>query len=133
NLEVPPADQLTVAGNACGPAALLTAFRTGNAHWQRAAAAVPGANDGARLRSMIHTLGRRESSHLPGRARWSKNGISVADLSDMANEMTAGQFLPRLDHEILFLQPRETPEQLLRRTHRRLEASLAKGFPPVVS
>ena len=43
-----PANQLVVAGNACGPAALLNAFRFGNADWQRRVR-LAGATDKERL------------------------------------------------------------------------------------
>lgn len=55
------------------------------------------------------------------------------DLRDMANEMCAGKFLPLINEEVFFLKHRETPEKLLRRVHQRLDTSLAKGLPPVLS
>jgi hypothetical protein len=128
NPAAPPVNQLVI-----GPAALLTAFRSGNVHWQRAADAMPGADDKERLRHIIRTRGNIRSAHLPGRARWSRDGVSVADLCDIANELTSGLYLPRLDHEVLFAAPGERPDQLLSRVHRRFEGSLAKGFPPVLS
>jgi hypothetical protein len=128
-----PANQLAVSGNACGPAALLNAFRFGNSHWQRASNAVQGSTERERMLGIIRTAGMRPSKHLPGRPRWSRRGVGVADLRDMANEMTAGLYLPQLAEEVFFLQPRETPEQLLRHCHRRLESSLAKGLPPILS
>jgi len=133
NLSAAPVDQLSIAGNACGPAALLAAFRFGNTHWQRAAEAVPGTDDKSRLRSIIQTRGTVASAHIPGRIRWSRSGVNVADLCDIANEMCLGQALPRLDQEVFFLKPGETPELLLKRVHRRLATSLEKGFPPVIS
>jgi len=128
-----PANQLAVAGNACGPTALLNAFRFGNPDWQRASDAVAGACDRERILSIIREIGMRPSKHVPGHPRWSRRGVSVADLQDMANEMTAGKFLPLVSDEVFFLRPRETPEKLLRRVHQRLETSLAKGLPPIVS
>ena len=128
-----PVNQLVVAGNACGPAALLNAFRFGNPDWQRASNAVAGANDRERILTIIREIGMRPSKQTPGRARWSRRGVNVADLHDMADEMTAGHMLPHLSDETFFLLPRETPETLLRRVHRRLETSLAKGLPPVLS
>ena len=127
------ANQLAVAGNACGPAALLNAFRFGNPKWQRASNAVAGGNDRERMLRMIREIGMRPSGHMTGRARWGRRGVSVADLKDMANEMTRSQFLPQLEEEVFFLKPGETPPQLLRRVHRRLETSLASGLPPVLS
>jgi len=128
-----PANQLAVSGNACGPAALLNAFRFGNPHWQRAADAVTGNNDRERIFTIIRELGMRPSKNLPGRPRWNRRGVGVADLKDMANEMTRAYYMPQLGDEVFFIKPRESPEKLLRRVHHRLEGSLAKGFPPVIS
>ena len=128
-----PANQLVVAGNACGPAALLNAFRCGNSAWQRASAAISGSTDKERLLTIIRISGMRPSRNIPGHPRWSRRGVSVADLTDMANELTAGQYLPPISSEMLFLQPRESPENLLHRVYQRLDTSLAKGLPPVIS
>ena len=133
NLSAVAADQLVVAGNACGPAALLNAFRCGNTDWQRASAALAGANDKERILEIIREVGMRPSKQTPDRPRWSRRGVSVADLCDMANEMVQGRFLPPLSAEVLFPTPGETPEKHLRRVYQRLATSLAKGLPPVVS
>ena len=128
-----PANQLSVSGNACGPTALLNAFRFGNKDWRRALDGVSGNNDRERILSIIREIGMRPSKHFPGRARWSRGGVSVADLKDMANEMTLGKFLPQLSDEVFFPKAGESPEKLLRRVHSRLETSLRKGFPPILS
>ena len=133
DLSAVAANQLLVAGNACGPAALLNAFRFGNPDWQRASQALAGATDKERLLTIIREIGMRPSQHALGHPRWSRRGVSVADLRDMANEMIAGQYLPQLSEEVFFLEPRETPEKLLRRVYQRVDTSLAKGLPPVVS
>ncbi len=133
NPSAPPANQLSVSGNACGPTALLNAFRFGSPQWQRAADAVTGKNDRERIFTIIREIGMRPSKHLPGRPRWNRRGVGVADLRDMANEMTLGHYMPPLHDEVFFIKPRETPEKLLRRVHHCLEGSLAKGFPPVIS
>lgn len=132
-MQASPANQLTVAGNACGPAALLNAFRFSNKDWQRALTDIHGNNDRERILRIIRAIGMRPSKHTPGHARWSRRGVSVADLKDMANEMCIGKFLPLISEEVFFLQPGETPEKLLRRVHRRLSTSLVKGLPPVIS
>lgn len=133
NATAVPVNQFVVAGNACGPAALLNAFRFGNLDWQRACAALAGDSDKERLLHMIREIGMRPSKHLPGHPRWSRRGVGVADLRDMADEMTQGRYLPLLGSEVFFTGPRETPAKLLRRVYQRLETSLAKGLPPVVS
>ncbi len=132
-LEAPAVNQLAVSGNACGPAALLNAFRSGNKDWARAFGAVKGTNDRERILTVIRGVGMRPSAHAPGVARWSRRGVNVADLRDMANETTAGLFLPSLSEEVFFRQSRETPERLLARIHQRFAKSLAKGLPPVLS
>lgn len=128
-----PVNQLSIAGNACGPAALLTAYRFGNENWQRAGGSIAGENDKQRLSYVIRNVAMRPSRHLGGRPRWSKSGVNVADLCDISNELTAGQYLPQVRYEILFLKPRESQEKLLRRVHDRFAESLAKGLPPVIS
>lgn len=128
-----PANQLVVSGNACGPAALLNAFRFGNSDWQRASDAIHGKTDRERILTIIREIGMRPSKHVPGRPRWSRSGISLADLRDMAAEMTTGKFLPHISEEVFFLKPGESPHKLLRRVHQRLEHSLAKGLPPILS
>lgn len=133
NMAAVPADQLAVAGNACGPAALLNAFRFGNTAWQRASNAIAGENDKQRILTIIREIGMRPSKSVPGHPRWSRRGVSLADLRDMANEMVSGHYLPQFSQEVFFLKPKESPEKLLRRVHQRLEKSLAKGLPPVVS
>ena len=133
NRSATPANQLLVSGNACGPAALLNAFRFGNTDWQRASDALGGDNDKDRIYKIIREIGMRPSKHVTGHPRWSRRGVSVADLRDMANEMTLGKYLPQLGEEVLFLRSRETPEKLLGRVHKILDTSLAKGFPPILS
>ena len=128
-----PANQLVVAGNACGPTALLNAFRFGNPDWQRASNAIAGDTDKQRIYSIIRESGMRPSHSIKGRPRWSRKGVNLADLHDIANELTRGHFLPLTSEEVLFLKPGETQEKLLRRVHSRFETSLAKGLPPVIS
>ena len=128
-----PVNQLPVVGNACGPAALLNAFRFGDKDWQRASNSITGKNDRERVLTIIREIGMRPSASVPGRPRWSRRGVNVSDLRDMANEMSAGHYLPQVGDEICFIKPRETPEKLLRRLHGRLNTSLAKGLPPILS
>ncbi len=127
------ADQLAVAGNACGPTALLNSLRFGSEAWQRPADALSGESSKQKIYTIIREYGMRPSKSIPGRPRWSRKGVNLADLRDIANEMARGQYLPLVTEEILFATPRESPAKLLRRTHARLEKSLAKGLPPIVS
>ncbi|MCW1883207.1 hypothetical protein OKA04_00600 [Luteolibacter flavescens] len=73
------------------------------------------------------------SATLKGRKRWTNAGINVEDLVVATNEMTRPLYLPAVAQDDLFMRKGEKPEALLRRTHQRLEKSLAKGVPPVLS
>jgi hypothetical protein len=128
-----PANQLDISGNACGPAALLSSFRCGNAVWQKAAAALPGENDRAQLRHWIRHHGLRPSETLKGRTRWTTAGINVEDLVTAVNEMNRPLYLPAIGHDGLFRQGKETPSKLLQRSRERMQRSLEKGIPPILS
>ena len=128
-----PANQLDISGNACGPAALLSSFRCGNAAWQKAAAALPGEDDRAQLRHWIRYHGLRPSETLKGRTRWTTAGINVEDLVTAVNEMNRPLYLPAIGHDGLFRQGKETPAKLLQRSRERMQRSLEKGIPPILS
>lgn len=133
NAAAAPVNQLSISGNACGPAALLASFRCGNEAWQRASAALAGNTDREQLRDWIRRHGMQPSDTLKGRRRWSANGINVEDLVVAANEMNRPLFLPPLALDDLFLRPGEKPGALLRRTRERFDRSLEKGIPPILS
>jgi hypothetical protein len=133
NSQAVPANQLVVSGNACGPTALLNAFRFGSPAWQRASDAITGETDRQRIHTVIREAGMRPSNSITGRPRWSRKGVNLMDLCDIGNELTHGHYLPLMSQEVLFLKPRENQNKLLARVHRRFATSLAKGLPPVVS
>jgi len=128
-----PVNQLAISGNACGPAALLASFRCGNDAWQRAASSLAGTTDKEQLGLWIRRHGLQPSATLKGRKRWTNAGINVEDLVAATNEMTRPLYLPAVTQENLFLRSGEQPAALLRRTHQRLEKSLSKGIPPLLS
>lgn len=133
NSQAVPANQLAVSGNACGPTALLNAFRFGSPAWQRASDAIAGETDKQRIYTVIRESGMRPSSSIKGRPRWSRKGVNLVDLCDIGNELTRGHFLPLLSQEVLFVKPGESQAKLLGRVHQRFETSLAKGLPPIIS
>lgn len=133
NLDAMPFNQLELAGNACGPAALLNSYRFGKPAWRKLSEEPPGISDRERIRTIARGPAMRESSSLPGRARWSRNGINLTDLKDVANELGEPKGLPRVSEETLFLKPGETQEDFLRRVRSRLATSLGNGFPPILS
>ncbi|MCW1923213.1 hypothetical protein OKA05_11670 [Luteolibacter arcticus] len=128
-----PVNQLSISGNACGPSALLSSFRCGNDAWQRAASSLPGTTDREQLGQWIRRHGLLPSETLRGRKRWTSAGINVEDLVAATNEMTKPLYLPAVSQDDLFLRRGEKREALLRRTHQRLEESLSKGIPPLLS
>jgi hypothetical protein len=121
------ADQLDIAGNACGPTALLNAWRFGSIACQNIAATLPGADDRARLRHLIVHHGGQRSTHMPHRNRWSRRGINAADLTDLANQLMDRHGA----RPVTLIVPQG--KDSLRTTHRQLARSLRRGFPPVVS
>ena len=133
NLQASPANQLDVAGNACGPTALLNAFRFGSPAWQRASAAIAGNTDKQLIYTIIRESGMRPSASIKGRPRWSKNGVNLVDLCDIGNELTRAHVLPLMRQDVLFTQPGESQKKLLTRVHRLFETSLEKGLPPIIS
>ncbi len=134
NPKASPINQRRAYGNACGPASLLNAFQYGSKKWQKVFTAVPGNNSRTRIHYVVKVWGNKPSLHIKGVMRWNpKQGINLLDLTDMANEMRAAHFLPRIKHEILTAKPRESRQDLLRRSHSRMVKSLKKGLPPILS
>ncbi len=127
------ANQLSISGNACGPAALLSSYRCGNESWQKAAASLTGSSDREQIGFWIRTHGLKPSETLRGRKRWTSAGINVEDLITAANEMGRPLYLPVLTHDGLYVQRGEDAQKLLQRTWKRLDTSLEKGVPPLLS
>ena len=133
NLSAKPFNQLDLAWNACGPAALLNSYRFGNPAWRKISEEPPGLSDRERIRAIARGPAMRESSSLPGRARWSRNGINISDLRDVANEIARPAYLPALSNSTLVISPIESREAHLRRVHAKLARSLSEGIPPILS
>lgn len=128
-----PVDQLEVAGNACGPAALLASFRCGSEKWHATPERIPGASDKSKLLYIIRAHGLQPSASLRNRKRWSGDGINVEDLSEIAGELAAIGGLPAPRTRSFLRKGRESPAGQLDRLHDRLRDSLKAGFPPVLS
>ena len=133
NLSAQPFNQLDLAGNACGPAALLNSYRFGKPAWRKLSEEPADLSDRQRIRSIVRGPAMRESASLPGRARWSRNGINISDLRDVSREISAGKMLPQLSNSTLAISPDETQEKHLRRVHSKLAKSLSSGIPPILS
>lgn len=128
-----PVNQLDIAGNACGPAALLCAYRCGSESWRSVSEVIPGKSDKSKLLYIIKAHGLRPSKSLQGRQRWTREGINVEDLSVVAGELAALSAQPKPRMESLLRKGREKPHKLLDRVHDRFRDSLKNGFPPVLS
>lgn len=133
NLGAKPFNQLDLSGNACGPAALLNSSRFGSPAWRKLSETPSDLTDRERIRAIARGPAMRESSSLPGRARWSRAGINLSDLRDVANELARPHSLPPISQQTLFLKPGETQEAHLRRVRSLLARSLDQGFPPILS
>lgn len=125
-MEAAVADQLSLAGNVCGPTAVLNALRHGSASHQAAARAIPGDTDAKQLRDIVLHQGAKGSRHIPQRRRWSRRGINAADLADVTNELLAGHQAPLVRLWI----PQSSDHA--GRFYRRIARSLRAGFPPVI-
>ena len=120
-------DQLAIAGNACGPTALLNAWRFGSPACQSIASSIPGNDDRSQLRHLIVHYGGQRSKHVPQRNRWSRRGINAADLTDIANALMHDQNI----RPVVLVVPQGT--RSLKKTHEQWARSLRRGFPPVIS
>ena len=128
-----PVNQLKVAGNACGPAALLASFRCGSENWRLGSEAIPGDSDRSKLLYIIRAHGHLPSTSLRGRKRWSSGGINAEDLTEIAGELAAAGGQTALEMDSLLRKKRESPERHLDRLHDSLRDSLKRGFPPVLN
>lgn len=133
NPDAGPVNQRVVSGNACGPAALLAAFKAGSDDWQNLAAQLPGTSDRSKLIYMIRAYGLRSSLALKDRRRWTGDGINPEDLTAIAGELAEVLAQPAPRGKTLFLERRQSPERLLQRLHRDLRKSLKNGLPPLIS
>lgn len=127
-MQARPANQLSLASNACGPTALLNALRFGSAPYQKAAASINGSSDREQIRRIILTHGRTASSHIPGQARWTRRGVNAADLTDIARDCC-----PASSHTPTLFIPNSSPQSNLTGIHQKIAQSLRRGFPPIAS
>jgi hypothetical protein len=129
----PPVNQLRTSGNACGPACLLDAFRSGSKKWQASIAQFKGDSDTQKIIGIIKAYGKKGSYLDPKRARWNtRQGVSAQDLVSMANEMRTGMWMGTVKQTLFFPKGRETATVLLHSTHRSLSKALNKGLPPIL-
>lgn len=131
--DAPPANQLHVDGNACGPACLLGAFRAGSDKWRKSISKIDGDSDSKKIRKIILDYARRPSALDPKKARWNgRYGIASPDLVSMANELRSERWMDRVKQEIFFKNTNEKDGSLLKRVHGKLSQSLKKGLPPII-
>jgi len=134
NAKAEPINQRRAYGNGCGPASLLNAFQYGSEKWQKVFTSIPGTNSRTRISYVVRAWGNKPSKHIKGTQRWKpKEGTNLLDLTDMANEMRAPYFLPKIKYKVLSQKNLESRTHLLSRTHKQITQSLKKGLPPIVS
>lgn len=128
-------DQKGNIGNSCGPASLLNAFGSGSAKWQKAFQKIPGSNDSTRIAAVINSWGLSPSSTLPNRKRWERRGgCNFVDLAAMAEDMRKLEWsLTKVQSDLFFAAPGQESLGQLHQAHKRLQKSLKKGLPPILS
>ena len=133
NLSAGPVNQLEIAGNACGPAALLTSVKCGGERWQKLAERLPGETDRSKMLYIIRAHGLKPSTSLRNRKRWTNDGVNMEDLSVIAGELSTLEGLPAPAMAGFLDGSTKKPEKTLRRLHSHLRKSLRRGFPPILS
>jgi hypothetical protein len=128
-----PVDQLAVAGNACGPAAVLTSMRCGGDPWRRIVGKIPGDSDRSKLLYVIKAYGLQPSTRLKNRKRWSPQGINLEDLAAIARELAAAGPAPAPRARPLGPHPGTPSRREVRQAHDAIRDSLKAGFPPVLN
>lgn len=130
---LPAVNQLQTDGNACGPACLLDAFRSGSEKWRQSITKIEGDSDTEKIKKIILTYGKRGSRLDPKKARWNgRYGMNGSDLADIANELRSERWMGTVTQKIFFKTAKKNHHALLKKTHKQLSHSLKKGLPPIV-
>jgi len=133
NLQATALNQQSAYGNGCGPTSLLNAFQFGSRKWQKIFKSTPGNNSRTRINFVVKKWGNKPSNHLKNTLRWNPNaGVTLIDLTDMANEMRNSIFQPKIKYKVLSTK-QESSAALIRSTHSNIAKSLKKGLPPILS
>lgn len=129
----PPVNQLRTDGNACGPACLLDALRSGGPKWRASIARIPGPTDTEQIKAIIRGVGRRGSALDPSRRRWNgRFGVNATDLAAMANDLRSERWMRTVKTSVLFQDEGDSQADLLRKTHKSLASSLKRELPPIL-
>jgi len=129
-----PANQLRVFANSCGPCALYNSYMYGGKKWQKIISNIPREGSREKIRYIVRNYASRPSHYYQNSRRWNaRTGINAKDLTDVANEVIHGHWLPKLSHQTFFQKPREKNTELLKRIHRNLKHSLKKKLPPIAT
>ncbi len=121
-------------GNSCGPCALLNALKFGGAAERAAVAKIPGADDPARVRTLIVTYGNKPDDLRPERKRFEEvRGCTPLGLMEIANDLCRALDLKPVLATACPRANGEAPDHHVRRIYTWLKRSLDDGFPPIVS
>jgi hypothetical protein len=121
-------------GNSCGPCALLNALKFGGAAERAAVAKIPGADDPARVRSLIAAYGNKPSELVPSRKRFEEiRGCTPHEEMEMASDMCRALDLKPVTGTGFGRANGESSAGHVRRIYIWLRRSLDDGFPPIVS
>lgn len=127
--------QSAIGPNACGPTALLYAFKLGRKDMREAYDKLGGSGDSEKLRSIVQTYGARESQTKYHRVRLeAKNGMAPLDLFATASDMlstAATKAAPLLQQTMARKESEAASGSFLARIHESLKRSIANKVPVV--
>jgi hypothetical protein len=118
--------------NACGPVCVVNALALGDAACRKALKGLAGDSPAQRAETVVEKFASKKSRDYGEGKRTRSDGVSCADLTDIAGEVVAkaglraeGQFLDRLEGE--------SDRSFLKRVHELFADGLREGRPPIVS
>lgn len=118
--------------NACGPVCVVNSLSLGDAACQKALKGLAGDSPAERAQTVVERFASKKSRDYGEGKRTRKDGVSCADLTDIASKVVAkaglkseGQFLDR--------QEGESDRSFLKRVHGIFADSLRDGRPPMIS
>ena len=130
----PPANQLRVFDNSCGPVALYNSLHYGSGPWKELLGQLEAEEAREKIRSIVRIYGSRPSYAGNGARRWhGRHGINAQDLTAVGNDLRNGRRLPALELATYFQGPKVENTRLLKNLYKDLKSSLKRGFPAIAT
>ncbi len=133
NMDALVIDQVPIHELACGPVALLNAYRFSSNDWRASTQKIAGSPQ-ENFHYFTKTYCSRFSRNAYMKRRWDdKNGIRPDDLTEAINELHKKAQLPTISLKRLFLKNKQSHQELLVKLHTQIASSIHHGFPPLLS